>query len=49
MNAEEVVVQLENLKFHCKDMARINEVWNKDVEALEFAIKFIKDHERNNA
>ncbi len=49
MNAEEVIEQLDNLKVHCKDMATISEIWNKDVEALDFAIKFIKENERKNA
>lgn len=51
MKAEEVVVQLEKLKFHCESMSRDgeSEEWKKDVEALDFAIKIIKDKERNNA
>ena len=44
MTKEEIIYQLDSLQYHCADMAKdaINNIWNKDVEALEIAIEIIK-------
>lgn len=44
----EIIDRLENLKEHCKDMARDKdaaEVWAEDVEALTEACDIIHDYE----
>lgn len=45
MTHEEVIMQLENLREYCFDMAeiRINDVpWRRDCKALEYAIEKLK-------
>ncbi len=45
MKRKEVINQLEGLIEHSKDMARVeyaNPAWQEDIEALEYAINFIK-------
>lgn len=49
MSIKEVIEQLEELKCHCSDMAKwIDEdtnVWTKDIEALNIAIKALENEE----
>jgi mannosyltransferase OCH1-like enzyme len=52
MTQEEIISQLENLKSHCEDMHKrndindVNDVWKRDVEALTAAIKAIEQQPR---
>lgn len=49
MDYKKIVGQLQNLKDHCKDWADKEEpdnVWNKDVEALDEAMDIIYDYEQ---
>ena len=39
MSNKEVINQLESLKAHCESMRESGEEWEKDVRALEYAIK----------
>ena len=39
MLKKEVIKQLESLRAHCESMKEIGEEWEKDVKALEYAIK----------
>lgn len=39
MNKREVIKQLISLKTHCESMKGSGEEWEKDVQALEYAIK----------
>ena len=39
MTNKEVIEQLESLKAHCESMRESGEEWEKDVRALEYAIK----------
>lgn len=44
MTIEEIITQLEDIKAHCKAMARYHGgVWQDDVEALENAIKILSE------
>lgn len=36
---KEVIEQLKSLKAHCESMKESGEEWEKDVQALEYAIK----------
>lgn len=43
MKINEVIDQLDNLRFHCQEMARDgSEEWEKDVEALTIAMQQLK-------
>lgn len=43
MKINEVIEQLENLRFHCQEMAKDGvEEWEKDVEALKIAVQQLK-------
>lgn len=52
MTQEEIISQLENLKSHCEDMHKrndiidVNDVWKRDVEALTAAIKAVEQQPR---
>ena len=39
MSNKEVIEQLESLKAHCESMRESGEEWEKDVRALEYAIR----------
>ena len=39
MSNKEVIEQLKSLKSHCESMKESGEEWEKDVQALEYAIK----------
>ena len=39
MTNKEVIEQLESLKAHCESMRESGEEWEKDVRALEYAIR----------
>ena len=39
MSNKEVINQLESLKAHCESMRESGEEWEKDVRALEYAIR----------
>ena len=39
MLKKEVIEQLKSLKAHCESMKESGEEWEKDVQALEYAIK----------
>lgn len=39
MSNKEVIEQLESLKAHCESMKESGEEWEKDVQALNYAIK----------
>lgn len=41
MNREEVLQQLKDLKEHCNQFAAEDDIWRKDVIALEIAIAAI--------
>ena len=49
MSKEEVIEQLKSLKSHCEDFADVagvldeDNIWNKDVKALEYAIKVLEE------
>ena len=46
MNRKEIIKQLKNLKSHCEDFVDREEeddVWAKDIEALEYAIKMLEE------
>lgn len=48
MEIKEAINQLENLKIHCKNWAEselADEIWTKDVEALDIAIKALQEKE----
>lgn len=46
MNNQEAIKQLENLKEHCCSMESSEfDVWSRDVEALDFAIRALKKFE----
>lgn len=52
MTYDEIIEQLENIKDHCSDMARgkdADEIWQKDVDALDEAIDIIADYEKATA
>ncbi len=46
MPVDEIINQLEDLQYHCKEMSDSlldpEDTWNKDVIALDYAIKVIK-------
>ena len=45
MTVEEIIERLGGLKFHCEDIAKMkikDNIWSKDVEALEESIKLWK-------
>lgn len=42
MNREEVLQQLKDLKEHCNQFVDEDDIWQKDVEALEIAIEVLK-------
>lgn len=49
MTYKEIMEQLESIRDHSKDMARgkdADEIWQKDVEALDEAIDIIADYEK---
>ena len=39
MSNKEVIEQLRSLKAHCESMKESGEEWDKDAQALEYAIK----------
>lgn len=39
MSNKEVIEQLKSLKAHCESMKESGEEWDKDAQALEYAIK----------
>lgn len=43
MTDEEVIKQLENLKEHCASMIKDEDIWTKDVDALNRAIELFRD------
>ena len=48
MTIHEVIDQLKSLLAHCKTMRESGEVWVRDCEALDVAIKELEaDHENN--
>ena len=48
MTKNEAIDQLESLLAHCKTMRESGEVWVRDCEALNIAIKELEaDHENN--
>ena len=48
MTKNEVIDQLESLLDHCKTMRESGEIWARDCEALDVAIKELEaDHENN--
>ena len=47
MTKEQVIQQLENLREHCKEFSDENDdIFAKDVRALDFAIETIKGGEK---
>lgn len=48
MTKNEVIDQLKSLLEHCKTMRESGEIWARDCEALDVAIKELEaDHENN--
>ena len=43
MTRDEVIDQLESLLGHCKTMRESGEIWARDCEALDVAIKELKE------
>ena len=43
MTIHEAIDQLKNLLDHCKTMRESGEIWARDVEALDIAIKALKE------
>lgn len=49
MTKEQIINQLKYLKSHCEDFVEWEEednVWAKDIKALEYAIKILEDEQR---
>jgi hypothetical protein len=44
MNKDKAISQLENLRAHCEEWVNddFSDVWRDDVEALDYAIDFLK-------
>lgn len=48
MTIHEAIDQLKSLLDHCKTMSESGEIWARDCEALDVAIKELEaDHENN--
>lgn len=45
MTREEAISQLQDLRSHCKDFSEEDSVWQKDIEALEKAIKALQEQD----
>lgn len=43
MTIHEAIDQLKSLLDHCKTMSESGEIWARDVEALDIAIKALKE------
>ena len=43
MTREEAIFQLQDLRSHCKDFSEEGSVWQKDIEALDMAIKALQE------
>lgn len=48
MTKEEVLKQLEDLREHCKEYIKEDDVWSDDVEALNIAIDALRKEEKKN-
>ena len=46
MTPREIIEQLEDLKLHCETMTEGGDNWEKDIAALEYAIKMIERKEK---
>ena len=42
MTHTEIIEQLEDLKLHCESMTEGNDNWERDIAALNYAIKVIQ-------
>ena len=42
MSKQEVIEQLKSLKAHCEDFKDEDNIFAKDVEALEYAINYLE-------
>lgn len=50
MNEKQAIKQLESLKEHCQSMESSDfNIWNQDIEAIEFAINTIKQMEQSKS